>query len=85
MSFFKKPSWAIKNTGEASTDFYRRSEQTYSDIIAASREAHQKPKSPEIPEHIEDTKDTEDPKQKSGAGFLGKRGKSAAIAVWRRM
>ncbi|KAJ5409708.1 uncharacterized protein N7487_004067 [Penicillium crustosum] len=60
MSFFKKPSWAITNTEEASTDFYRRSEQTYSDIIAANREAHNKPKSPEIPEHTEDTKDTED-------------------------
>ncbi|KAF4760670.1 hypothetical protein N7455_003041 [Penicillium solitum] len=60
MSFFKKPSWAIKNTEETSTDFYRRSEQTYSDIIAANREAHNKPKSPEIPEHTEDTKDTED-------------------------
>lgn len=60
MSFFKKPSWAIKNTEESSTDFYRRSEQTYSDIIAANREAHNKPKSPEIPEHTEGTKDTED-------------------------
>jgi hypothetical protein len=60
MSFFKKPSWAIKNTEETGTDFYRRSEQTYSDIIAANREAHNKPKSPEIPEHTEDTKDTED-------------------------
>ncbi|CRL25095.1 Ubiquitin supergroup [Penicillium camemberti] len=66
MSFFKKPSWAIKNTEESSTDFYRRSEQTYSDIIAANREAHNKPKSPEIPEHTEGTKgteDTEDPKR----------------------
>lgn len=60
MSFFKKPSWAIKNTEDTSTDFYRRSEQTYSDIIAANREAHNKPKSPEIPEHTEDPKDTED-------------------------
>ncbi|KOS37565.1 hypothetical protein ACN38_g11648 [Penicillium nordicum] len=60
MSFFKKPSWAIKNTEDTSTDFYRRSEQTYSDIIAANREAHNKPKSPEIPEHTEDPEDTED-------------------------
>lgn len=66
MSFFKKPSWAIKNTEDTSADFYRRSEQTYSDIIAANREAHNKPKSPEIPEHTEDPKDTgdtEDPKR----------------------
>ncbi|KAJ5514879.1 Ubiquitin supergroup [Penicillium fimorum] len=57
MSFFKKPTWAVKNTGETGTDFYRRSEQTYSDIIAANREAHQKqPKAPEIPEDTEDTK-----------------------------
>ncbi|CAG8103933.1 unnamed protein product [Penicillium salamii] len=41
-SFFKKPSWA-KQT-EADTEFYRRSKQTYSDIIAAHREAHQHPK-----------------------------------------
>ncbi|CAI7615450.1 unnamed protein product [Penicillium glandicola] len=63
-SFFKKPSWAVQNTAETGTDFYRRSEQTYSDIIAAEREAHQKPKSPEIPEHTEDTGDTEDPEPK---------------------
>lgn len=46
-SFFNKPKWAatgsdIQNTTE--TDFYRRSEQTYSDIVAASLEAHKKPK-----------------------------------------
>ncbi|KAJ6186897.1 hypothetical protein N7519_001805 [Penicillium mononematosum] len=75
MSFFKKPSWAIKNTGETSTDFYRRSEQTYSDIIAANREAHQKPKSPEIPEHTEDTKDNEDPKQKKRRRLSREKGK----------
>ncbi|KAJ5487952.1 hypothetical protein N7530_002252 [Penicillium desertorum] len=75
MSFFKKPSWAIKNAGETSTDFYRRSEQTYSDIIAANREAHQKPKSPEIPDHIEDTKDSEDPKQKKRRRLSREKGK----------
>ncbi|KAJ5834271.1 Ubiquitin supergroup [Penicillium robsamsonii] len=63
MSFFKKPTWAVKNTGETGTDFYRRSGQTYSDIIAANREAQQKqPKAPEIPEDTEDTEDTKDTK-----------------------
>ncbi|CAG8267284.1 unnamed protein product [Penicillium nalgiovense] len=75
MSFFKKPSWAIKNTGGTSTDFYRRSEQTYSDIIAANREAHQKPKSPGTPEHTEDTKDTEDPKRKKRPRLSSEKGK----------
>jgi hypothetical protein len=45
-SFFKRPSWATKQTEETGTEFYRRSEQTYSDIVAANREAHQKPKKP---------------------------------------
>lgn len=46
-SFFKKPAWAI-NSGNTGTEFYRRSEQTYADIVAAEREAHKKPKpSPE--------------------------------------
>jgi hypothetical protein len=47
-SLFKKPSWAMKETEENGTEFYRRSEQTYSDIVAASREAHRKPKIPEL-------------------------------------
>ncbi|KAJ5084310.1 hypothetical protein NUU61_008889 [Penicillium alfredii] len=42
-SFFKKPSWAITGTEATGTEFYRRSEQTYSDIVAANRDAH-KPK-----------------------------------------
>ncbi|KAJ6137634.1 hypothetical protein N7471_004120 [Penicillium samsonianum] len=75
MSFFKKPAWAIKNTGETSTDFYRRSEQTLSDIIAANREAHQKPKSPEIPEHTKDTEDTEDPKREKRRRISREKGK----------
>lgn len=33
-SFFKKPSWAKTNTG-SSTEFYRRSNQVYSDILAS--------------------------------------------------
>ncbi|CAL5867746.1 uncharacterized protein PFLUO_LOCUS1965 [Penicillium psychrofluorescens] len=41
-SFFNRPSWASKQTGEATSEFYRRSGQTYSDIVAANREAHEK-------------------------------------------
>lgn len=49
-SYFKKPDWAT-NSGTTGTDFYRRSEQTYADIIAAEREAHRKLKPPsESPE-----------------------------------
>jgi hypothetical protein len=54
-SFFKRPSWATKQTEETSTEFYRRSEQTYSDIVAATREAHQKPKK---------SKKTDEPKKR---------------------
>jgi hypothetical protein len=46
-SFFKRPSWAIKQPDDTGTEFYRRSKQTYSDIVAANREAHKKPKNPE--------------------------------------
>jgi hypothetical protein len=35
-SFFKKPEWASQTT-DTNSDFYRRSGQTYSDIIAANR------------------------------------------------
>ncbi|KAJ6082276.1 hypothetical protein N7499_007150 [Penicillium canescens] len=45
---FKKPSWAAKETEGNGMEFYRRSEQTYSDIVAATREAHRKPKTPEL-------------------------------------
>lgn len=46
-SFFKKPSWAKpEDTG---TEFYRRPKQTYSDIIAANRAAHQNPKASQKP------------------------------------
>lgn len=44
-SYFKKPDWAT-NSGTTGTEFYRRSEQTYADIIAAEREAHRKLKPP---------------------------------------
>ncbi|EPS27544.1 hypothetical protein POX_e06509 [Penicillium oxalicum] len=42
-SFFQKPEWATK-TGDSSTEFYRRSGQTFSDIVAANREARRKQK-----------------------------------------
>ncbi|OOQ86095.1 hypothetical protein PEBR_24325 [Penicillium brasilianum] len=42
-SFFNKPAWATK-TDDSGAEFYRRSGQTYSDIIAANREAHRKQK-----------------------------------------
>ncbi|KAJ6092896.1 hypothetical protein N7486_008185 [Penicillium sp. IBT 16267x] len=44
-SFFNKPAWAAKGGG-TTNEFYRRSEQTYSDIVAANREAQKKPKNP---------------------------------------
>jgi hypothetical protein len=56
-SFFKRPSWATKNAEEAGTEFYRRSGQTYSDIVAATREAHQKPKASTTPKSPEDPED----------------------------
>lgn len=50
-SFFNKPAWAAKGGG-TTNEFYRRSEQTYSDIVAANREAYKKPKTcPEANEH----------------------------------
>lgn len=47
-SFFKKPSWAVNsgNSEDSGAEFYRRSEQTYADIVAAEREAHRKVKPP---------------------------------------
>ncbi|KAJ5550711.1 hypothetical protein N7461_005409 [Penicillium sp. DV-2018c] len=57
-SFFKRPSWAAKSAEEAETEFYRRSKNTYSDIVAANREARQKSKAsspPEDPEQSENT------------------------------
>ncbi|KAJ5748052.1 uncharacterized protein N7511_009748 [Penicillium nucicola] len=47
-SLFKKPSWATKATEGDDNEFYRRSEQTYSDIVAATRDAYRKPKTPEL-------------------------------------
>lgn len=62
-SFFKRPSWAIKDPANTGNEFYRRSEQTYSDIVAATREAHQKPKAPKTPEDTEDTEHAEPKKR----------------------
>lgn len=42
-SFFKKPEWAAK-PGDTGSEFYRRSRQTYGDIVAANREAIKKSK-----------------------------------------
>lgn len=41
-SFFKRPSWASRGTEDSTPDFYRRSEQTYSDIIAATKEERER-------------------------------------------
>lgn len=41
-SFFKRPSWASGDTEDLAPDFYRRSGQTYSDIIAATKEARER-------------------------------------------
>ncbi|CRG87897.1 hypothetical protein PISL3812_04918 [Talaromyces islandicus] len=40
-SFFNKPTWAATGDESNTTDFYRRSKQTYGDIIAANRKQHQ--------------------------------------------
>jgi hypothetical protein len=40
-SFFKKPSWASTSDDSAAPEFYRRSTQTYNDIVAASRQQHE--------------------------------------------
>lgn len=40
-SFFKKPSWANTGDDSAAPEFYRRSTQTYDDIVAASRQQHE--------------------------------------------
>lgn len=41
-SFFKRPSWASRGTEDSNPDFYRRSEQTYGDIIAATKEERER-------------------------------------------
>lgn len=41
-SFFKRPSWASRGTEGSTPDFYRRSEQTYGDIIAATKEERER-------------------------------------------
>lgn len=37
-SFFNRPAWASTTDDSASPEFYRRSQQTYSDIVAANRQ-----------------------------------------------
>ena len=41
-SFFKRPSWASRGTEDSNPNFYRRSEQTYGDIIAATKEERER-------------------------------------------
>lgn len=48
-SFFKKPSWAKAISEDSGTEFYQRSKQTYSDIVATNRAAHQNPKASQKP------------------------------------
>jgi hypothetical protein len=42
-SFFKKPKWAAPTESSTRTDFYRRADQTYVDIVAAKPRQLQKP------------------------------------------
>jgi hypothetical protein len=37
-SFFNKPAWASMTGDSASSEFYRRSQQTYTDIVATNRQ-----------------------------------------------
>lgn len=41
-SFFRRPSWAKRGIEDSTPDFYRRSEHTYADIIAATKEARER-------------------------------------------
>lgn len=41
-SFFRRPSWASRGNEDATPDFYRRSGQTYADIIAATKEERER-------------------------------------------
>lgn len=41
-SFFRRPSWAKRGIEDSVPDFYRRSEHTYADIIAATKEARER-------------------------------------------
>lgn len=40
--FFRRPSWARNGGEDLACDFYRRSKQTYSDIVAENREARER-------------------------------------------
>lgn len=39
---FRRPSWASKGDDNSSSDFFRRAEHTYSEIVAAAREARER-------------------------------------------
>lgn len=39
-SFFKKPAWATTDDEPSAPEFYRRSQQTYNDIVKARRQQH---------------------------------------------
>ncbi|EYE93512.1 small ubiquitin-related modifier domain-containing protein [Aspergillus ruber CBS 135680] len=41
-SYFRRPSWAKRGIEDSVPDFYRRSEHTYADIIAATKEARER-------------------------------------------
>ncbi|ODM22209.1 hypothetical protein SI65_03055 [Aspergillus cristatus] len=41
-SFFRRPSWAKRGIEDSAPDFYRHSEHTYADIIAATKEARER-------------------------------------------
>jgi hypothetical protein len=41
-SFFRRPSWAKRGIEDSAPDFYRRSEHTYADIIAATKEVRER-------------------------------------------
>ena len=58
-SFFKRPSWASRDTEDSASDFYRRSEQTYGDIIAATKEARERSATNTASDHsVENSKTT---------------------------
>ena len=53
-SFFRRPSWASRGNEDATPDFYRRSGQTYADIIAATKEERERSATDPSSDHSED-------------------------------
>src|SRR5699024_6561601 len=53
-SFFRRPSWASRGNENATPDFYRRSGQTYTDIIAATKEERERSAIDPSSDHSED-------------------------------